>query len=114
LCRICKRVFGETSRPDTANVERTAGEGRRTANGRELRLKWYERATPAERVDYRNGFYERDYMTPLGVICLRHPGEGRRRDESPVKAQKIYLPNNIAAAQKAFERVCHLAVHIVW
>ncbi len=38
-----------------------------------LGLKWHERATPAKRVDYRNGFYERDYVTPLRVIRLRIP-----------------------------------------
>jgi putative transposase len=38
-----------------------------------LGLKWHERAAPAERVDYRNGFYQRDYGTPLGVIRLRIP-----------------------------------------
>lgn len=38
-----------------------------------LGLKWHERVAPAERVDYRNGCYERDYVTPLGVIRLRIP-----------------------------------------
>jgi transposase-like protein len=38
-----------------------------------LGLKWHERARPEERVDYRNGFYERDYVTPLGAIRLRIP-----------------------------------------
>jgi len=38
-----------------------------------LGLKWHERAESNERVDYRNGFYERDYVTPLGVIRLRVP-----------------------------------------
>jgi transposase-like protein len=33
-----------------------------------LGLKWHERARPEERVDYRNGFYERDYVTSLGVL----------------------------------------------
>ncbi len=44
-----------------------------------LGLKWYERASeePA-RVDYRNGFYERDYVTPLGVIRLRVPRTRKR------------------------------------
>ena len=31
-----------------------------------LGLKWYERAE--ERADSRNGFYERDYVTPWGII----------------------------------------------
>ncbi len=38
-----------------------------------LGLKWHERVQPAQRVDYRNGFYERDYVTALGVIRLRIP-----------------------------------------
>ena len=33
-----------------------------------LGLKWYERAQPAERVDYRNGFYQRD--TGLVTVFL--------------------------------------------
>ena len=34
-----------------------------------LGLKWQERvAVEAERIDYRNGFYEREYVTPLVVI----------------------------------------------
>ena len=37
-----------------------------------LGLKWYERpAGEAGRIDYRNGFYEREYVTPLGVIKVR-------------------------------------------
>lgn len=38
-----------------------------------LGLKWHERTPAAERVDYCNGFYERDYVTALGVIRLRIP-----------------------------------------
>lgn len=38
-----------------------------------LGLKWHERARPAERLDYRNGFYERDYVTPSGILRLRIP-----------------------------------------
>jgi transposase-like protein len=37
-----------------------------------LGLARYERMEePEERVDSRNGFYERDYVTPLGAIRLR-------------------------------------------
>jgi len=37
-----------------------------------LGLKWHERAAgEAGRIDYRNGFYEREYVTPLGVIRFR-------------------------------------------
>ena len=32
---------------------------------------WHDRVDPAERNDYRNGFYERDYVTRLGTIRLR-------------------------------------------
>jgi len=32
---------------------------------------WHDRVEPAERQDYRNGFYERDYVTRLGTIRLR-------------------------------------------
>jgi transposase-like protein len=37
-----------------------------------LGLRWYERAEESEpRVDSRNGFYERDYATPWGIIRFR-------------------------------------------
>ena len=37
-----------------------------------LGLKCHERvASEAERIDYRNGYYEREYVTPLGVIRFR-------------------------------------------
>jgi putative transposase len=36
-----------------------------------MRSGWHERVEPAERQDYRNGFYERDYVTRLGTIRLR-------------------------------------------
>jgi len=37
-----------------------------------LGLKWHERAAgEAGRIDYRNGFYQREYVIPLGVIRLR-------------------------------------------
>ncbi len=37
-----------------------------------LGLQWHERpAGEAGRIDYRNGFYRRAYVTPLGVIQLR-------------------------------------------
>jgi transposase-like protein len=39
-----------------------------------LGLKWHEQASQQQpRVDYRNGFYQRDYVTPLGVIRLLIP-----------------------------------------
>jgi putative transposase len=37
-----------------------------------LGLKWHERAAvEAGRIDYRNGFYQREYVTALGAIRLR-------------------------------------------
>ena len=37
-----------------------------------LGLRWHERpAGEAGRIDYRNGFYEREYVTPLGRIRFR-------------------------------------------
>jgi putative transposase len=39
-----------------------------------LGLKWHERGSEEKpRIDSRNGFYERDYATALGVIRLRIP-----------------------------------------
>ena len=39
-----------------------------------LGLKWHERGSEEKpRIDSRNGFYERDYATTLGVIRLRIP-----------------------------------------
>jgi hypothetical protein len=44
-----------------------------------LGLRWHQRTPPAERVDYRNGFYQRDYVTPLGccACAFRAPGSAR-------------------------------------
>jgi putative transposase len=37
-----------------------------------LGLRWYERgAAAAGRIDYRNGFYQRRYVTPWGVLGIR-------------------------------------------
>jgi transposase-like protein len=63
-----------------------------------LGLKWHERAEPAERVDYRNGFYERDYVTPLGVIRLRIP---RTR-------QRSFLPRWIGRLERRAPEVAQL------
>jgi transposase-like protein len=63
-----------------------------------LGLKWHERANPEERVDYRNGFYERDYVTPLGVIRLRIP---RTR-------QRSFLPQWIARLERRTPEVAEL------
>ena len=63
-----------------------------------LGLKWHERAGAAERVDYRNGFYERDYVTPLGVIRLRIP---RTR-------QRSFLPRWIGRLERRSPEVAQL------
>jgi transposase-like protein len=63
-----------------------------------LGLKWHERAKPEERVDYRNGFYERDYVTPLGVLRLRIP---RTRLHS-------FLPRCIEPLQRRAPEVAEL------
>ena len=37
-----------------------------------LGLKWHERpAEEAGRIDYRNGFYQRRYVVPVGVLRIR-------------------------------------------
>ena len=44
-----------------------------------LGLRWYERAPEGEgRVDSRNGYYERDYVTAVGIVRLRVPRTRRR------------------------------------
>jgi putative transposase len=63
-----------------------------------LGLRWHERARSAQRVDYRNGFYERDYVTPLGVIRLRIP---RTR-------QRSFLPRWIGRLQRRAPEVAEL------
>lgn len=63
-----------------------------------LGLKWHERAKPAERVDYRNGFYQRDYVTPLGAIRLRIP---RTRERS-------FLPRWIGRLERRAPEVAEL------
>ena len=63
-----------------------------------LGLKWHERARPAERIDYRNGFYERDYVTPLGIVRLRIP---RARGRS-------FLPRWIGRLERRAPEVAEL------
>jgi putative transposase len=36
-----------------------------------MKTGWYEPVEPSRRLDYRNGFYERDFVTRLGTIRLR-------------------------------------------
>src|SRR5260370_4838942 len=63
-----------------------------------LGLQWHERARPAERLDYRNGFYERDYVTPMGIVRLRIP---RTR-------QRSFLPRWIGKLQRRAPEVAEL------
>ena len=64
-----------------------------------LGLKWHERASEHQpRVDSRNGFYERDYVTALGVLRLRIP---RTRLRS-------FLPSCIAPLQRRSPEVAEL------
>jgi putative transposase len=63
-----------------------------------LGLKWHERAQPGERVDYRNGGYERDYVTPLGIVRLRIP---RTR-------QRSFLPRWIGRLERRAPEVAEL------
>jgi putative transposase len=64
-----------------------------------LGLARYERAEEAEeRVDSRNGFYERDYVTPLGVIRLRI-----RRTR-----KRSFLPRGLTALQRRAPEVAEL------
>src|SRR6202163_4783612 len=64
-----------------------------------LGLARYERMEePEERVDSRNGFYERDYVTPLGAIRLR---VRRTRKRS-------FLPRGIATLQRRAPEVAEL------
>src|SRR5258708_18138467 len=63
-----------------------------------LGLQWHERARSAKRVDYRNGFYERNYVTPFGVLRLRIP---RTR-------QRSFLPRWIERLQRRAPEVAEL------
>src|SRR5438270_701170 len=47
-----------------------------------MKTGWYDRADPGERADYRNGFYQRDFVTRLGTIRLR-VARTRGRNFSP-------------------------------
>lgn len=59
----------------------------------------YERtAEPEDRVDSRNGFYQRDYVTPLGVIRLRI-----RRTR-----KRSFLPRGLQALQRRAPEVAEL------
>lgn len=49
---------------------------------------WHGRVDPAEQQDYRNGFYERDYVTRLGTIRLRI-ARARGRNFIPTGLEKL-------------------------
>jgi putative transposase len=71
-----------------------------------LGLRWYQRPAEGEvREDSRNGFYERDYATPLGVIRLRVP-RTRRRSFLPrwVKRLERRSPEVAELIRQAFLR----------
>lgn len=64
-----------------------------------LGLKWYERAgEDEERVDSRNGYYERDYVTRLGVIRFRV-----RRTR-----KRAFLPRGLKTLQRRAPEVAEL------
>jgi len=64
-----------------------------------LGLKWYERAgEDEERVDSRNGYYERDYVTRLGVIRFR---VRRTRKRS-------FLPRGLSTLERRAPEVAEL------
>lgn len=59
---------------------------------------WHDRVDPVERHDYRNGFYERDYVTRLGTIRLRI---ARARGRS-------FIPTGLEKFQRRAEDVAML------
>lgn len=64
-----------------------------------LGLKWYERCEEsAERRDYRNGFYARDYVTPVGTIRVQ-VSRARKR---------AFLPRGIKALERRSPEVAEL------
>jgi transposase-like protein len=63
-----------------------------------LRVGWYDRVDPAARRDYRNGYYERDFVTRLGTIRLRI---ARTRG-------KNFLPTGLEKFQRRAEEVALL------
>ncbi len=64
-----------------------------------LGLKWYERAGEnEERVDSRNGYYERDYVTRLGVIRFRV-----RRTR-----KRAFLPRGLRSLERRAPEVAEL------
>lgn len=63
-----------------------------------LGRRWYERAAVGvEPVDSRNGFYERDYGTPWGIIRFR---EGRGQRRRPGEKNQTYPQRAVRLVQK--------------
>lgn len=66
---------------------------------RYLGLKWHERPAEGEgRIDYRNGCYVRNYVTPLGVIQVQ---VSRTR-------QRSFLPHGIKVLERRSPEVAEL------
>jgi putative transposase len=63
-----------------------------------MRTGWHERAEEGQRIDYRNGFYERDFVTRLGTIRLRI---ARTRGQN-------FLPQGLEKFQRRAEDVAIL------
>lgn len=63
-----------------------------------MKCGWHDRMAPEERSDYRNGYYERDYVTRLGTIRLRI---ARTRGKS-------FIPKGLEKFQRRAEDVAIL------
>ena len=63
-----------------------------------MKSGWHDRAEKEQRVDYRNGFYERDFVTRLGTIRLRI---ARTRG-------KNFLPHGLEKFQRRAEEIAIL------
>ena len=63
-----------------------------------MKTGWYDQVEKSERVDYRNGFYQRDSVTRLGTIRLRI---ARTRNQN-------FLPRGLEKFQRWAEDVAIL------
>lgn len=63
-----------------------------------MKCGWHDRVAPEDRGDYRNGYYERDFVTRLGTIRLRI---ARTRGKS-------FLPKGLEKFQRRSEDVAML------
>ena len=94
MSRICRRAFGAIC----AVVRGWPFEAESLRErDRYCGLGWHERSSDADR-DYRNGFYERDYVTRFGTIRLRI---ARTRG-------KNFLPAGLRRFQRRAEEVALL------